>query len=268
MSVAVSGFSMKPRKFSRRAFLATGLLAAPCVVVADAGWLEPQWVKIRRLRLAQGKPAHRFVHFTDLHHKGDRAHTQSVVDTINSLKPDFVCFTGDIMEEAKFLPEALEILSGVKAPMYGVPGNHDYWSRAPFGDIIKCFAATGGAWLVNQQRVIAGGAINLIGLARFGRHYPPPSVKPGMKNILLMHYPAWVKQLDDGPFDLILAGHSHGGQVRIPFYGPLIVPHLVDEYDLGLFQTAVGPLYVNPGIGWYPVPIRFNCRPEITVIEI
>jgi len=51
------------------------------------------------------------------------------VDLINSLKPDFVCFTGDIMEEGKFLPEALEILSGVKAPMYGVPGNHDYWSR-------------------------------------------------------------------------------------------------------------------------------------------
>jgi len=84
---------MKPRKFSRRAFLAAGLLAAPCVVVADALWLEPQCVKIRRLRLALEKPAHRFVHFTDLHHKGDRAHTQSVVNKINSLTPDFVCFT-------------------------------------------------------------------------------------------------------------------------------------------------------------------------------
>ena len=259
---------MKPRKFSRRAFLATGLLAAPCVVAADARWLEPHWVKIRRLRLARGKPAHRFVHFTDLHHKGDRAHTRSVVDRINSLKPDFVCFTGDIMEEVKFLPEALEVLSGVKAPMYGVPGNHDYWSRAPFGEISQCFAATGGAWLVNQPLVIAGGTINLIGLAKFGRYDPPPTIAPGMKNLLLMHYPAWVKQLDDGPFDLILAGHSHGGQVRIPFYGPIIVPFGVDEYDLGLFQTAVGPLYVNPGIGWYPMPVRFNCRPEITVIEI
>ncbi len=175
MSVADNDF-MKPRKFSRRAFLATGLLAAPCVVVADAMWLEPQWVRIRRLRLTQDAPAQRFVHFTDLHHKGDRAHTQSVVDKINSLKPDFVCFTGDIMEEGKFLPEALEILSGVKAPMYGVPGNHDYWSRAPFGDITKCFASTGGAWLVDQQRVIAGGKINLVGMARLGpgiRCLPP-----------------------------------------------------------------------------------------------
>ena len=66
----------------------------------------------------------------------------------------------------------------------------------------------------------------------------------------------------------MLAGHSHGGQVRIPFYGPIMVPFWVDEFDLGRFETASGTLYVNPGIGWFPVPIRFNCRPEITVIEI
>jgi predicted MPP superfamily phosphohydrolase len=259
---------MKPRKFSRRAFLTAGLLAAPCVVVADALWLEPQWVNIRRLRLSQGKPAHRFVHFTDLHHKGDRAHTQSVVDLINSLEPEFVCFTGDIMEEKKFLPEALEILSGVKAPMYGVPGNHDYWSRVPFDGIRKCFAAAGGAWLVDEQRVIAGGKINLVGMARLGTGHPLPSADPERENILLVHHPAWVKRLVGQKFDLMLAGHSHGGQVRIPFYGPIMVPYGVDEYDLGLFQTVAGPLYVNPGIGWYPIPVRFNCRPEITVIEI
>lgn len=259
---------MKFNKISRRQFILATLLLTPCVVVADAGWIEPQWIKIRRLRLTDGPPAHRFVHFSDLHHKGDRAHTQSVVDLINSLSPDFVCFTGDIMEEGQFLPEALEILSGVKSPMYGVPGNHDYWSRAPFNDITKCFAATGGAWLVDQQRVIAGGKINLVGMARFGPGHPLPSADPGRKNILLVHYPAWVKRLAGQKFDLMLAGHSHGGQVRIPFYGPIMVPYGVDEYDLGLFQTEAGPLYVTSGIGWFPVPIRFNCRPEITVIEI
>jgi uncharacterized protein len=255
-------------KISRRRFILSALLLTPFAVVADARWIEPQWVRIRRLRLTHDKPAHRFVHFTDLHHKGDRAHTQSVVDMINSLSPDFVCFTGDIMEEGNFLSEALEILSGVQSPMYGVPGNHDYWSRAPFNDIIKCFAATGGAWLVDQHQVIAGGKINLIGMARLGPAHPLPSPDPQRKNILLVHYPAWVKRLAGQKFDLILAGHSHGGQVRIPFYGPIMVPYAVDEYDLGLFQTEAGPLYVNPGIGWFPVPIRFNCRPEITVIEI
>jgi hypothetical protein len=262
---------MKLPPINRRRFLAifgAACAAVPLGVAADAGWIEPAWIKISRLRIGIGQPTFRLVHFTDLHHKGDRAHTQSVVDMINSLSPDFVCFTGDIMEDAKFLPEALEILSGVKSPIYGVPGNHDYWSRAPFGEIARCFAGTGGAWLVNEQRVIAGGKINLIGIARIGPKHPSPSAVPGIKNILLMHYPAWIKRQGDQTFDLALAGHSHGGQVRIPFYGAIIVPPGVDEYDLGWFQTKAGPLYVGSGIGWYPIPVRFNCRPEITVIEI
>ena len=122
--------------------------------------------------------------------------------------------------------------------------------------------------MLDEQRNVAGGKINLIGAScRNANHVLPPA-QPDVKNILLMHYPAWVKSLGARKFDLILAGHSHGGQVRIPFYGPIMVPFLVDQYDLGLFQTASGPLYVGAGIGWYPVPIRFNCRPEITVIEI
>jgi len=68
--------------------------------------------------------------------------------------------------------------------------------------------------------------------------------------------------------DLILAGHSHGGQVRLPFYGPLILPFGVGAYDLGLFQTSAGPLYVNAGIGYFYANVRFNCRPEITVFEM
>jgi predicted MPP superfamily phosphohydrolase len=82
------------------------------------------------------------------------------------------------------------------------------------------------------------------------------------------HYPAWVKKLRRQKFDLMLAGHSHGGQVRIPLYGPIFVPFGVDEYVKGSFSTESGPLYVHPGIGWFPWPIRFNCRSEITVFEI
>ena len=256
----------KPRKFSRRKFIRASCVLAPFSVVGDARWVEPEWVKTTHLRFSD-KPAHRFVQFSDLHHKGDRAHTQSVVDQINALSPEFVLFTGDLIEEAKFLPEALEILSGIRVPLYGIPGNHDYWSNAPFEGIFKCFAGTGGAWLVDEERVIANGKINLVGVAHLSPNHPVPSPKPRMKNILLIHYPAWAKAFNE-KFDLVLAGHSHGGQVRIPFYGPLVVPFLVDEYDLGLFQTKAGPLYVNAGIGWFPYPIRFNCRPEITAIEI
>lgn len=250
-------------KISRRKFIITGLLATPFAIGADARVLEPQWVKVTRLRLTDGTPAHRFVHFSDLHHKGDRAHTRSVVEMINSLSPDFVCFTGDLLEEAKFLPETLELLSGIKSPLYGVPGNHDFTSRVSFADIAQCFAATGGAWLVDEQMTIANGEINLIGMV-----WHPPVAKPGIKNLLMFHYPAWAKRLGGQKFDLMLAGHSHGCQVRIPFYGPVVTPYGVDKYDLGLFHTKAGPLYVTSGIGWYPLPVRFNCRPEIALIEV
>ncbi len=115
----------------------------------------------------------RLVHFTDLHYKGDRAYAESVVKTINSFSPDLVCFTGDIMEHTQFLPEALEILSGIKSPMFGVPGNHDYWSGAPFEVIVRCFAANGGAWLLDEQRAAASGKINLVGITCRNRRSVP-----------------------------------------------------------------------------------------------
>jgi predicted MPP superfamily phosphohydrolase len=259
---------VKPGKISRRRFLAAAVIAAPFLVVADANWIEPAWVRIRRIRLCHGKPAHRFVHWTDIHHKGDRAYLQGLVKKINALSPEFVCFTGDLIEEAKYLDEALGIMSGIKSPVYGVPGNHDFWSKAPFGDFTKAFAKTGGAWLLDQQVTTRDGHFTILGASCFFSNRAPLAPVPLTKNIFLMHYPAWAKRVTPHKYDLMLAGHSHGGQVRLPFYGAVHIPFGVDEYDLGLFQTSSGPLYVNPGIGWYPVPIRFNCRPEITVFEI
>jgi len=255
-------------KISRREFIAAALLALPGGILAEGGFVEPNWLKICHQKVGEN-PAHRFVHITDLHHKGDRRYLESVVETVNRLSPDFVCFTGDIIEEGKFLSEALEILGGIKATMFGVPGNHDFKSGVSFEPIKKCFAAGGGAWLLNEQKEVGGGKINLIGLAESHSPSPLPPSNPRAKNILLMHYPSWVNRLYGQKFDLILAGHSHGGQVRIPFYGPLCLPFGCDGYDLGMFQTNAGPLYVNPGIGYrHNFNFRFNCRPEITFFEI
>ena len=270
--VQIDEIVTKLNRFSRRRFLAAlGAVAvcSPFAAAADAKWIEPTRLKIRRLRVGDGKPAHRLVHFTDLHHKGDRKYLLTMVDVINSLAPDFVCFTGDIVEHPEFAAESLEGLSRIRSPMFGVPGNHDFWSGISFEAVRKCFAATGGAWLMGESREMAGGKINLIGLMCLSQGQPIPPSKPQANNILLMHYPAWMKHYADRKFDLLLAGHSHGGQVRIPFYGALVLPSGVDEYDMGLFQTGAGPLYVNPGIGYIgDNHFRFNCRPEITVIEI
>ena len=259
---------MKFPGLSRRQFIATAMLAAPCALMAEAKFIEPTWLKVRHLRVGSETPTHRFIHFTDLHHKGDREYLQTVVDRINSLALDFVCFTGDVIEQGEFLPEALELLSGIKAPLFGMPGNHDYWSTVSFEPIRKCFNATGGAWLLDEKRIVAGGKINLIGITCSHDRQALLPLNPAMKNILLMHFPAWAKKLGGQKFDLMLAGHSHGGQVRIPFYGAVVTPFGVDEYELGFFQTPAGPLYVGSGIGWFFANVRFNCRPEITVIEI
>lgn len=264
---------MKFRRLSRRQFITTVLLATPCALAAEAKCIEPTWLKVNQLRIGPAPPTHRLVHFTDLHHKGDRDYLQAVVDRINSLAPDFVCFTGDLVEEGEFLPEALEFLARIKAPLFGVPGNHDYWSRVAFGPIQNCFNATGGAWLLNQNHETLDGKINLIGITS-GWKFDSQTARAKLplniakKNILLMHYPAWANHLGDQKVDLMLAGHSHGGQVRIPFIGSLVTPFGVEGYDLGRFDTPGGPLYVGAGIGWFHINIRFNCRPEITVIEI
>jgi len=260
---------MKLKTISRRQFILAALLATPLAVWGDARCIEPTEVVVRRRRFGPGPATHRLVHFSDLHHKGDRRYLQAVVGQINALAPDFICFTGDLVEDPKFLPETLELLSGLKAPLLGVPGNHDYVSGIAFAPVQACFAATGGAWLLDEPRSLAGGRINFIGITCNRGVETRLPVNPAAKNILLMHYPAQVEQLGGQKFDLILAGHSHGGQVRLPFYGAIRLPSRVKEYDLGRFTTPAGPLYVNAGIGYIgDNSFRFNCRPEITVIGV
>ncbi|HEY5913555.1 MAG TPA: metallophosphoesterase [Verrucomicrobiae bacterium] len=259
---------MKISKTSRRRFLLGAILAAPLLAVGDAKWLEPTWIKTRRVRLRDGKVGHRLVHFTDVHHKGDRQYLLSVVRKINALSPDSVCFTGDLIEEKSHLHEALEILKEIKSPLFGVPGNHDYWSKVVFKDIAEQFAKTGGRWLMDEQQVTRDGKLSIIGATCVSLKQPLFKLNPATRTVVLMHYPAWVKKFESQQFDLLLAGHSHGGQVRLPLYGPIYIPFGVEQYDMGLFQTPCGPLYVNPGIGWFPYPIRFNCRPEITVFDL
>src|SRR4051812_50008234 len=117
-----------PPMISRRKFLGLTALALPAVLGADARFVEPRNLRVTALKAGPGKT--RFVHITDFHHKGDTRYAADVVSTINELDPQFVCFTGDLVEDKTFLPEALSYIEQIKAPVYGSPGNHDYWCGA------------------------------------------------------------------------------------------------------------------------------------------
>lgn len=249
---------------TRRRFLALSALTLPAVTIGDA-CIEPTALRVTNFALNPNGRT-RFVHFTDFHYKGDARYAARVVRTINDLAPQFVAFTGDLVEDKRFAPEALEFIKQIKAPVYGSPGNHDYWCQAPFAEYAKMFAATGGEWLVDRAMVLPEHELEIIGMAMGGiQAFQPPLAR---RRLLLMHYPQMADTLGGPRFDLILAGHSHGGQVRLPFYGPVVLPWGVGRYDLGHFETPAGPLYVNAGIGTYYFPFRFNCRPELTVVTI
>jgi predicted MPP superfamily phosphohydrolase len=253
-------------KITRRKFLGLTALSLPAALGANARFIEPTSLRVTKLNLRGGPGDCRFVHFSDFHHKGDAMYAAEVVHTINELAPEFVCFTGDLVEDAGFAPEALDFIRQIRAPVYGSPGNHDYGSGFPFPEVERAFAATGGAWLVDRSVVLPRRDLELVGLARGG--IDAVSEQRASRRLLLMHYPGAANELRGQRFDLILAGHSHGGQVRLPFLGALIVPDGVGPYDLGYYDTPGGPLYVNAGIGTYRLPVRWNCRPEITVVTM
>lgn len=244
------------------------LLAVGVIVVltalcaAYARFVEPTWLRVRHIKLSS-TPTVRVIHISDIHFAGDTQYLQKVVDAINGTDADLVCFTGDLVEDAAFLENALLILSTVNKPLYGVPGNHDRWTRRSFDGIGETFRETGGNWLTNRLVLLPSKQIALMTLADLNAQTPR-----GYRRILLEHYPDAVERVCGGRFDLILAGHTHGGQVRIPLVNKFVVPLDVGKYDKGLFQTPCGPLYVNPGIGTYCLNMRFLCRPEVTLIDI
>ena len=129
-------------KITRRKFLGLAALTLPAALGADARFIEPTSLRVTKLNLPGGPGNCRFVHFTDLHYKGDTTYATEVVRTINELAPEFVCFTGDLVEEARFAPEALGFIQRIRAPVYGSPGNHDYWSHVSFAEFERVFAAT------------------------------------------------------------------------------------------------------------------------------
>ena len=250
---------------TRRRFLKLAALSAVAAPALDAALVAPRRLRVKQLAHGPDNRC-RFVQFSDLHYRGDAEYAAEMVKTINELKPEFACFTGDLIEHNEYSAEALSFIRQISVPVYGAPGNHDYWSQADFAEYARAFRATGGDWLVDRSFVLPQHDLEIHGMGRIGIHaFKSPQAG---RRVLLCHYPGMSDTLGQ-KFDLILAGHSHGGQIRLPLYGPLIIPMGVGPYDLGKFETRFGSLYVNAGVGTLStIPWRWNCPPEITVVTL
>jgi uncharacterized protein len=249
-------------------------------------FIEPRWVELKRVKIhARGLPAAleglRIGLLSDLH-AGRESSLRLVRRSCALLlaeSPDLIAVTGDIVDEnlASFRP-VLGALSRLTAPhgVYAVPGNHDYrlgletWQRelAHHTDIVD---------LTNRTKVlnVGGARLCVAGVDDFAEGQPSLSSLPHPDErdftILLAHNPDQAERSRreyDG-IDLIVSGHTHGGQVRVPGLGPILSSVENDElYEEGLRRRPWTQVYTSRGIGTVHLPIRLFTRPEVTVLEL
>lgn len=209
---------------------------------------------------------------------------RSSIDMVNDLHPDLIVLTGDFVsvplvgDPAKGAAEAepcAALLGKLKARhgVWAVLGNHDAFSDP--GRVISALMAHGIRTLSNQSipiekdqgRFWLGGVEDVMG-GTADLRATLKNIPTGEATILLAHEPDFADHVARYPVDLQLSGHSHGGQVRLPFIPPLFLPDLAKKYVWGLFHVGPLTLYTTAGIGTVRVPVRFNCSPEITLISL
>ncbi|HOS42556.1 MAG TPA: metallophosphoesterase [Armatimonadota bacterium] len=279
---------MARRRWSRRKKRAVFSLLALCLLCAlYAIFIESRWLQITRIELHLAKlPARldglRIVHLTDIHYpRGlDAAYFRRVVRETNALNPDLVLITGDfIARAAEDADGCAHLLAGLRATegVYGVLGNHDYWTSAAY--VARALRREGITVLRNQSVAIQRGGARLwiVGLNdHWKRADDLPAAMRGVPAatepvILLVHEPDFTDIAAREPIDLQLSGHAHGGLVWIPGLGAPILQQLCRKYPRGLYRVNAMYLYSNRGIGVIPIlnlPFRFNARPEIALITL
>jgi uncharacterized protein len=265
--------------FTRRRFLLAAGAATAAAVGIEALWLEPRRLTVTRHRIGGGPRPLRVVQLSDLHLQDIHPFEIDVASTVSSLAPDVIVFTGDSIDKRDRLGVLDEFLGtlATATPKYAVLGNWDYWSRAPVGELRTVYERHGCRLLVNETvvhehdgRVIHfSGADDLLGgkpdIARL------TTTEVGLPHVLLAHCPAYrdrVEHRASRRFTCMLSGHTHGGQIRLLGFAP-VLPRGSGGYVSGWYHDRSAlPLYVSRGIGTSMLPARFAAPPEIAVFEI
>jgi predicted MPP superfamily phosphohydrolase len=233
-------------------------------------WLEIKHVSIPSKRIRPGTSL-RIVHFSDLHSGAGPRLEARLPELIAAQKPDVIVFTGDAVVNARGLPLAHGLFAALSsiAPVYAVRGNHDH----PFKD--KVFAVNGVHDLERDvaELEVRGNRVYILGAADRSDDALPALVRSTPEDgfhILLYHRPDEIERIAAlGGIDLYCAGHTHGGQVALPWYGAIItLTKLGKKYESGLYRVGDTYLYINRGLGMDRPRVRFLARPEITVLDI
>jgi predicted MPP superfamily phosphohydrolase len=279
----------------------TGSVARTLLALIALGWvfgvwaclIEPETLAVREVAVQSetwSGPPLRIGVISDTHVSSphvDAARMRAIVGRMNALKPDIVVLLGDYVgshepADARSAAERAEILAGVeafrglKAPLgvYGILGNHDWWYDG--WAVERAMRKAGVTMLVNGSVPVerAGRLFHVAGVESLSSTRQRPwmlmalrDVPPQEPVIVLMHEPDSFAQVPNG-VALSLAGHSHCGQVRLPFVGALVLPSPGSRrWPCGLYDDG-RKLYVTGGVGTSVLPVRFLARPEIALITL
>ncbi len=241
------------------------------VALADAIIVEPRWVERTRVSIhAPLKSPLHVLHITDLHGSGLGTRERAVLRAIDEEKPDVVVLTGDTVDSGTFQPYAA-FLGALHAPLgvYAVAGNWEHWR--PAADEDATWSAAGIVVLRNEARRLRDD-VWVVGFDDSTAGSPDveralASVPPGVATLALFHSPILFERLA-GRVSVALAGHTHGGQVRLPLVPPLWLPQGSGRFVEGKYEDRGSMLYVSRGVGTSIAPVRFFCRPEVAVVEV
>ena len=267
-----------PLGFLRPILSAVSVLILACLVYGlffERLWIETTHTRIRTAKLPPGADPIRIVHLSDFHCTHYDVLERKLPGLVHGLCPDLILMTGDYLGTLKGLPTLKRLSSSFRSPygIFAVLGNHDVWN-APHLDL---FEGSGVVLLENEIKEISirGVSVSLIGIAVEEEEKGLSVLRAhsgDTLNILLYHYPELIERVSSKRVDLMLAGHTHGGQVALPFFGAIVT---LDKgwkrYERGFYRVGESALYVNRGIGSHGgifPPLRFFSRPEIAVLDL
>lgn len=238
-------------------------------------------VNLHRVRVRDLPPpfeGYRIAFLSDLHVAPfmRRSLYRACIDEIRAARVDLIALGGDFVSFRRHVPLIREYaIDGLEARdgIFAVLGNHDYWTDA--AAIVDSLAPAGVQFLGNGNLVIERGdaAIALVAIEEIYRGKPDvaaafAAIPADRPRIVLSHHPDVIDLIGDERADLLLCGHTHGGQICFPYFGPLIVPSRYEtRYAAGFFRLRNLLMYVGRGVGAVP-PVRILCRPELAIFEL